>query len=92
MLNVEEVTSAKVRVPRVAPGTALRVSQYGTRAKAVVVNPEDFARLQRLEELLDEVSTLEPFQFTALAAELHNSSQEAEDLDRAGLGVALGLE
>lgn len=92
MLNVEDVTSASVRVPRVPAGTALRVSQYGARVKAVVVNPEDFQRLQRLDELLDEVSTLEPFAFTALAAEIHRTSEAGDELDVAALGEALGLK
>lgn len=91
MFRITEINSGDVRVPAVAPGTAVRVNHYGVRPKAVVVNPEDFERMCRLEELVGQVSELEPLEFTALAVEMHHASEAGDEVDLESLGATLDL-
>jgi hypothetical protein len=54
-----QVSGNQVRVPDPAPGEATVISRYG-RERAVLIHPADFHRFDDFDQLLSEVSRLEP--------------------------------
>jgi PHD/YefM family antitoxin component YafN of YafNO toxin-antitoxin module len=69
----ERRESSAARVPAVPPGKAIVVTRYGEE-KAVVLNPEDFHRLNALERDLDELAAGGP-----TLSELALKAHELED-------------
>jgi hypothetical protein len=58
-LKTRTVSGNEVRIPDPQPGEVTVISRYG-KDRAMLVHPTDFGRLNDLDQLLVEVSRIEP--------------------------------
>jgi hypothetical protein len=69
-LKTRTVSGNEVRIPDPRPGEVTVISRYG-KDRAMLVHPTDFGRLNDLDQLLVEVSQIEPMALSADAIRAH---------------------
>jgi hypothetical protein len=69
-LKTRTVSGNEVRIPDPQPGEVTVISRYG-KDRAMLVHPTDFGRLNDLDQLLVEVSQIEPMALSADAIRAH---------------------
>lgn len=69
-LKTRTVSGNEVRIPDPQPGEVTVISRYG-RDRAMLIHPTDFGRLNELDQLLVEVSRIEPLSLSADAIRAH---------------------
>lgn len=69
-LKTRTVSGNEVRIPDPQPGEVTVISRYG-KDRAMLIHPTDFGRLNDLDQLLVEVSQIEPMALSADAIRAH---------------------
>lgn len=69
-LKTRTVSGNEVRIPDPQPGEVTVISRYG-KDRAMLVHPTDFGRLNDLDQLLVEVSQIEPITLSEDAIRAH---------------------
>jgi hypothetical protein len=69
-LKTRTVSGNEVRIPDPQPGEVTVISRYG-KDRAMLVHPTDFDRLNNLDQLLVEVSQIEPAALSEDAIRAH---------------------
>jgi hypothetical protein len=69
-LKTRTVSGNEVRIPDPQPGEVTVISRYG-KDRAMLVHPTDFGRLNDLDQLLVEVSRIEPITLSEDAVRAH---------------------
>jgi hypothetical protein len=69
-LATKEIVGNQVRIPEPKTGEVSVISRYG-KERAVLVHPDDFHRLNQLDQLLEQVSDLGDFEPSAEALRAH---------------------
>jgi hypothetical protein len=69
-LKTRTVSGNEVRIPDPQPGEVTVISRYG-KDRAMLVHPTDFGRLNDLDQLLVEVSQIEPMALSVDAIRAH---------------------
>jgi hypothetical protein len=69
-LKTRTVSGNEVRIPDPQPGEVTVISRYG-KDRAMLVHPTDFGRLNDLDQLLVEVSRIEPITLSEDAIRAH---------------------
>jgi len=69
-LKTRTVSGNEVRIPDPQQGEVTVISRYG-KDRAMLVHPTDFGRLNDLDQLLVEVSQIEPMALSADAIRAH---------------------
>jgi hypothetical protein len=91
-VQTRQVTANDVRIPPPLPGEAIAVEKYGGKErKAVILHPDDFARFERLLELVDRIPyELELTETALLLHELGERGADERETDYESLSRALG--
>ena len=69
--TAKKINGNEVRVPDPKPGEATVISRYG-KARAIVIHPSDFNRLNDIERLLADAATLESVALSPEAIRAHS--------------------
>jgi hypothetical protein len=69
-LTTRTIGGNEVRIPDPQAGEVAVISRYG-KERAVLVHPRDFQRLNDLDQLLAEISRLEPIALSPDAVRAH---------------------
>jgi hypothetical protein len=73
-LNVRIVAGDRVRIPDQKPGTATVISRY-RKERAVLIHPDDFHRLQALDDFVAGAVTTEPLELSDAAIAAHRAEE-----------------
>jgi hypothetical protein len=78
-LSSAHIKSNDVRVPQPRVGEALIVERYSSEhVKAVILHPDDFAKLQSSSEALEELALASGPELTDLGARAHRLAESPE--------------